>query len=300
VVVEDEAVEQALGRLRDRAARFEPVEDGVAGEGHTLLVDLERQATDRAGKRAEKQRHEGVSLEIGARANPPGFDEELTGLAPGATKTFTVRYGEDYGVGELAGTAVDYTVKVHDLRRRVVPALDDELAKDLGEFDTLDALRAHVRQDLEAEAREAAERQTRSEVLKALAARVPFDVPAALVAREVDRRVEDFAHRLMAQRIDPRQANIDWPAFREAQREPATEAVRSALVLDEVARREQVGVSEVELDGEVERYAAQLNRTPAAVRARLEQEGGLARLALGLKREKALAHVLSRATIVEV
>jgi trigger factor len=137
-------------------------------------------------------------------------------------------------------------------------------------------------------------------VLKALAARVPFDVPAALVAREVDRRVEDFAHRLMAQRIDPRQANIDWPAFREAQREPATEAVRSALVLDEVARREQVGVSEVELDGEVERYAAQLNRTPAAVRARLEQEGGLARLALGLKREKALAHVLSRATIVEV
>jgi FKBP-type peptidyl-prolyl cis-trans isomerase (trigger factor) len=104
----------------------------------------------------------------------------------------------------------------------------------------------------------------------------------------------------MAQRIDPRQANIDWPAFREAQREPATEAVRSALVLDEVARREQVGVSEVELDGEVERYAAQLNRTPAAVRARLEQEGGLARLALGLKREKALAHVLSRATIVEV
>lgn len=299
VVVEDEAVQQALDRLRDRAARYEPVEGGVAGEGHTLLVDMERQATGKDGKRGEKHTHEGVSVEIGSQANPPGFDEELKGFASGATKTFTVRYPDDYSVSELAGSAVDYTITAHDVRQRVLPELDDEFAKDLGEFDTLDALKARVRQDLEAEAREASERQARGDVLKALAGRVPFDAPAALVDREVDRRLEDFATRLMAQHIDPRQANIDWAAFREGQREPAAEAVRSAIVLDEIAKREDIGVSEVEIDREVERYALPLQRTPAAVRARLEQEGGLARIALGVRREKALAHVMSRATIVE-
>lgn len=299
VVIEDEAVDQALGRLRERAARYEPVEGAVANQGHTLLVDMERQATDKDGKRSDKHKHEGVSVEIGSKANPPGFDDELTGLAPGAAKTFTIRYPADYSVSELAGSSVDYAVKVHDLRRRVLPELDDEFAKDLGEFETLDALRARVRQDLESEAREASERQARGEVLKALAGRVPFEAPAALVDREVDRRIEDFATRLMAQHIDPRQANIDWAAFREGQREPAVEAVKSAIILDEIAKREDVGVSEVEIDREVERYALQLQRTPAAVRARLDQEGGLARIALGIRREKALAHVMSRATIVD-
>lgn len=299
VQVEDEAVDQALARLRERAARFEPVEEGIAAEEHTLLVDMERQSIDKDGKRGEKHKHDGVSLEIGHPSNPPGFDDELKGLTPGATKTFTVSYPEEFHVPELAGTSVEYTVKVHDLRKRVLPELDDEFAKDLGEFDTLEALKARVREDLEAEAKAAAERQVRAEVLKALAGRVPFDAPAALVDREVDRRLEDFATRLMAQQIDPRTAGIDWVSFREAQREPAVEAVKSAIALDEIARREDIGVSEVEIDQEVERYAQQLQRTPAAVRARLEQDGGLARLALGIRREKALGHVMARATITE-
>ena len=121
-----------------------------------------------------------------------------------------------------------------------MPALDDELAKDLGDFDSLDELRTRVREDLEHEAMHAAERQVRQDVLKQLASRVPFPVPASLVDREIDRRLEDFARRLMEQRIDPRQANIDWNAFREGQRAPATEAVGSAIVLDEIAKREQI------------------------------------------------------------
>ncbi len=193
-----------------------------------------------------------------------------------------------------------YTFLVHDIRRRVLPDLDDEFAKDLGELETIEALRGRVRQDLETEARAAAERQTRAEVLKALADRVPFEVPASLVEREVDRRLEDFAQRLMAQRINPRQVNIDWNAFRQGQQEPARESVRSALVLDEVAKREDVGVSEMELEAEVERFAQAASRSPAALRARLEQEGALERLAHTLRRDKALKLVMSRATIVEL
>lgn len=299
VAVEDEAVEQALGRLRERAARFEPVE-GTADEGHTVVLDVERQGTAKDGTRGEKEKLERVPVEIGAAANPPGLDAELKGLSSGEAKAFTLRYPDDYSVAELAGGEVAYAVTVRDVRRRVLPELDDEFAKDLGEFETLDALRARVRQDLEAESRDAAERSFRAEVLKNLAARVPFPLPQALVDREVDRRVEDFARRLLDQGIDPRQTNIDWAQFRDGQREPATEAVGSALVLDEIARREDIQASEADIDAEIERYARQLNLPPVDVRARLEQDGSLARLALGVRREKAMARVLEQVKVINV
>src|SRR4030095_2011890 len=107
----------------------------------------------------------------GAKANPPGFDEQLLGLDVGATKAFTIQYPADYPIGELAGREVSYTVSVKGLKRRVLPDLDDEFAKDLGEFDTLDAVKIRVREDLEHEAARAADREMRSDLMKQLAAR---------------------------------------------------------------------------------------------------------------------------------
>ena len=300
VNITDDAVAQALEQLRERAARFEPVEEGVTGPGHTVVVDIDRQGFDKAGKPSEKSHHERVPVEIGSAANPPGFDAELTGLPAGSAKAFRLRFPDDYSVENLAGTEVGYAVKVHDIRRRVVPTLDDEFAKDLGEFETLEGLRNRVRQDLEAEARDAAERQARAEVLKKLAQRVPFPVPGSLIEREIDRRLEEFARRLMDQRVDPRKANIDWAGFRDAQREPAGEAVGSALVLDEVARREDIGVSETEIDAELERYSSRSGMTLPAVRAQLDQEGSLERLVAGLRREKALGRVMQQVQVQDV
>ncbi len=290
--VEDEAVDLALQRLRDRAARFEPVEGRGVAEGDTLVVDLER--TDASGAR---ETHDGVSIELGAKANPPGFDEQLLGLEAGAAKRFTIHYPSDYAIAELANTDVEYGVQVKGLKRRILPALDDEFAKDLGEFETLDALRARVREDLEHEARHTVERELRGELMKQLAARLPFEVPASLVDREMDRRVEDFARRLMDQGIDPRQASVDWGAFRDSQREPAREAVASALVLDEIARRESLDPTEADVQQEIERYAERTGRAAAAVRAGLEKEGGLSRVYAGLRREKAVDFATARATI---
>src|SRR5207247_766219 len=231
--ITDEAVQLALQRLRDRAARHEPVEGRGVDHGDTVVLDLERRD---AGGKAEP--HDGVSIELGAKANPPGLDEQLLGLEVGATKEFTIHHPADYPIGELANTDVSYRVTVKGLKRRVLPELDDEFAKDLGEFDTLDALKARVREDLEHEAKHAAEREDRAELMKQLAARVPFEVPASMVDREVDRRLEDFARRLIDQHVDPHQAGIDWNAFRESQRGVAREAVAAALVLDEAGRRE--------------------------------------------------------------
>ena len=182
------------------------------------------------------------------------------------------------------------------LKRRVLPELDDEFAKDLG-VDSLAALETRVREDLEHEARHAAEREDRSELMKQLASRVPFEVPSSMIDREVDRRLEDFARRLIDQNVDPRKAGIDWNAFRESQRDVSREAVAAALVLDEVTRREKLEVSDAEVEAEVAKYAERTGRTAHAVRAALEKEGGLSRIYAGLRREKSIDFVMAHATI---
>jgi trigger factor len=306
VSVEDAAVDQALEQLRDRAARYEPVEDRGIEQGDSVLMDLIRTAAVPPKEEAtdddpeeQTDRHENITVDIGGRANPPGFDRELSGLSTGDTKSFDVQYPGDYSISELAGTTVKYDVTIKAIRKRVVPDLDDELAKDLGEFDSLAALRTRVRADLEHDAKHEVEREVRADLLKQLASRVDFDVPAALVDREIDRRVEEFVRRLIEQQIDPMRTNINWEEFRERQKDAASEAVKSALVLDEVARREGITVTEDEVEAEVQRYAERSGRSAAAVRARLEKEGGLGRLHAGLRREKAVNFLLTKATVIK-
>jgi trigger factor len=292
-VLEEGAIDQTLQALRERAARYEAIEPRPVERGDTVVVDLVRTSQGET-----PDTHQDITIEIGATANPPGFDDEVAGMAVGDTKTFTVRYPVDYGIKELAGASVDYTVTIKSLKRRVVPDLDDEFARDLGEFDTLEALRGRVEQDLTREAEQKAEREVRADLLKKLAAWVSFELPESLVDRELDRRIEDFARRLMEQGIDPRAADIDWAAFRQAQREGARDSVASALVLDEVAQREGLAVSDAEIEAELSRFAERTGRTTAAVRAPLEKDGGISRLATGLRRDKAVDFLKSRATII--
>jgi trigger factor len=307
VTVDDEEVEQALQEMQQRAARYEPVEGRAVEAGDTVQLDLDRKALGPVAVERDEGRetdaprsehHENISVEIGAPANPPGFDEQLIGMTVGEQKTFSLAYPDDYAVKELASTAVEYSVTLRGIKRRNVPALDDEFAKDLGEFETLDALRARVREDLQHSKEHEADHQLRGDLLKQLASRVSGEVPAALVDREIDRRLEEFVRRLIEQQIDPMRANINWEEFRERQREPAADAVKSALVLDEVARREQVTVSEEDIGQEIERYAERTGRTAPAVRAKLEKEGGLSRLYSGMRRERAIDFLLARVTIV--
>lgn len=311
--VDDTAVDLALKRLRDRAAKFETIEGRGIVDGDTATLDLERYTSEDGGKPAEgeperpapvagmpgvtKDAHSGVDVELGAKANPPGFDAELLGLEVGASTTFSVRYPADHPIGELASTTVSYSVVVRGLKRRKLPELDDEFAKDMGDFESLDALRAGVRSDLENEARHSSERDVRGQLMKELASRVPFEVPPSLIDREVERRVEEFMQRLMSQGIDPRQAGIDWRAFQDSQRGVSREAVAAAMVLDEVARRERLDVTEAEVQAEIDRYAERTGRTAAAVRAAFEKEGRLSRVSAGLRREKTIDWVMARVTI---
>ena len=288
--VTDDAIEKTLDRLRERAAKHETVEGRPIADTDTAVLELDR--TDPDGK---VDHHEEVSVELGAAGNPPGFDQNLLGLNPGDEKTFVVHFPEEYQVKDLANSDVNYHVKVKEIRRKVVPELDDEFAKDVGDFESLAALRDRVRADMQADAENHAKQHVRSDLLKQLGQRIGFELPSSLVDREIDRRLEEFARRLMDQKVDPRKAGIDWAQFREAQREAARDAVASALVLDEIARRENLTVATDDVDKEIEQFAERSGRTPAALRAQLEKEGGLARLTAGLRREKAVDFAMSHA-----
>jgi trigger factor len=300
--VSEDDVDQALSRLRDRLAKMEPVEERGAEAGDTVVMHLARrrltgpQGTEIEPESAEK--HEGVSTEIGAAANPPGFDEGLMGVTPGTQKTFEVTFPSDYEVEEMAGARVEYAIDVSALHRRVLPTLDDEFAKDLGEFSTLADLRGRIRQDLEQDAERERTRRMRQQLLEQLANRITGEVPEGMVAREVDRRVEEFARRLMDQGVDPRQAAINWDEFRTQQQDPAVATVKSVLVLDAIAAQEQIEVSEDELDADISGYATRAGRTLAEVKAQLAQQDQLESIRTGLLREKAVAHAMARATIV--
>jgi len=292
VTVTEDVINDTLQRLRERAAKYETIDGRPMTDGDTAQIDLHRTMPD-----GEVEHHRDVSVDLGSPTNPPGFAAQVVGMNVGDEKTFSIRFPDDYAGAELAGRDVIYSVSLNSIGHRVLPELDDEFAKDLGAFESLAALRERVRGDLQEDADEGARRKVRTDLLTQLAQRVGFDLPASLVERESDRRLEEFARQLMAQKVDPRQAGIDWAQFREAQREPARTAVASTLVLDEIARREQITVAPEDVDKEIEQVAARAGRTPAALRAQLEKEGGISRLYEGLRREKAVDLAMSRANM---
>jgi trigger factor len=307
-VLEVGAVDRALEHLRERAARWHPVEDRAAGAGDTLLADLTRTPRARLieipgeprpadDKDKKPETLENATIELGASANPPGFDDALTGVASGDTRKFPVTYPADYQIKELAGTTVDYEVTVKGIRRKELLPLDDDFAKEISELESLEALRERVRKDLQREAEHEADHKVRHDLLQELSGRLTA-APEALVDGEVDRRLEEFVRRLMDQGVDPSKAEIDWQDFRTRQREPALDTVRSTLVIDEIARRESIEATDDDLGKEIEKFAERSGHTPAAVRARLEKEGALDRIRTGVRREKTMAWLLDQATIV--
>lgn len=301
IEVADEAVDAMLERLRERHARFDPVADRASEAGDVLTIDLVRRSLAPVAEGTtpgDPERLEGISVEIGAESNPHGFDAEVVGLSGGEGKTFVLRFPDDHHVEALRGVDVEYAVDVKAVKRKVLPALDDEFAKDLGDFESMAVLRERVRDDLRREAERREEREMRGDLLKQLAERVPAEVPEALVEREIDRRIEELVRRLIEQQVDPMRAGLDWQKFRADQRPAALDTVRSTIALDDIARREGLEVTPAELDAEFERAASLTGRSARAVRAKVEKDGGLARLVAGLRRDKAVAHALSRATIV--
>jgi trigger factor len=307
-VLEVGAVDRALEHLQVRHARWHTVEDRPAQIGDTLIVDLTRtrrrrlvtlagEAPPESEPDEQPEQVENVPIELGAAVNPPGADDHLVGASVGDTRSFTSHYPANYETAELAGATLDFTMKVTGIRRRELLPLDDDFAKEVGDTDTLEALRERIRTELQEGAEHDADHHVRHELLQQLGGRLRT-APDVLVDQEIDRRLEELVRRLLDQGVDPTQTDINWQEFRERQRPAALETVKSTLVVDEIARREHIEVTEEDVAAEVEKFAERSGRTATAVRARLEQDGALDRIRVGIRREKTVRWLIDQAAVV--
>jgi trigger factor len=276
-------LDRELERLREDAARFDPVEGRAARTGDFALLDLAWRPAD--GGRGG--RDENALIELGSADNHPDFNAGLEGLSAGETRQIQVAYAQDHPAQALAGKTVDYTVTLKAIKQKLVPAADDEFAKDL-DFESLAALREDLRRRLTAGEERRIDREVKNQLLEALAARAGFEVPEALVERHMTARAENAARGLALQGIDPGKAGVDWKGYREAQRGDALKAAKADVLLDEIARRENLEVSEAELDAELARLAERMRKPKEAVRRSMEKEGDLDALRLRIREEKVL------------
>ncbi len=291
VSVEEE--ERMLERLRQEHARFVSEEGREAQTGDLLVADIEREVEGGA-----PVRDEGVLLELGTAKPLPEFHQQLEGVQAGQTREFVLRYPREFEDPRFAGKAVRYRVAVREVKRRLLPELDDAFAKECGEFEDLAALRRHVRERLAAAKRAEIERRVRRAVLDKVLLENPIPLPEQLVEEELRHRLEEFARLLLAQGVDPRSVEVDWARLRAEQEPEARRAVHARLLLDAVARVEGLEVTEEEFAARLEREAQEIGESPARLRARLSQGGRLQAFRSQLVREKTLDFLVSVANIL--
>jgi trigger factor len=290
IAVNDEEVEQALDNVREQHATFTSVEGRPLVDGDFAQASLDGRPKDgQATKDANPARMDEVLVEIGGKNTMPEFTEHLRGASAGEERTFDVNYPQDASDKRLAGKTFSYTVKIHAIKQKSLPELNDEFAKELGEFTSMDAVKKQIRENMEAEKRHTAEHEAKDKLVAELVKRNEFEVPESLVERQIDLRLERGLRALAAQGMKMEDMKkMDLPRLRVGQREQALQDVKSSLLLERIAELEKITVSDDELNQEVEALAKQTKQTPEAVRARLTQDGGLDRIRNRIRSEKAL------------
>ena len=290
IAVNDEEVEQALDNVREQHATFTSVEGRPLAEGDFAQASLDGRPKDgQATKDANPVHMDEVLVEIGGKNTMPEFTEHLRGASAGEERTFEVNYPQDASDKRLAGKTFSYTVKIHAIKQKSLPELNDEFAKELGEFTSMDAVKREIRENMEAEKRHTAEHEAKDKLVAELVKRNEFEVPESLVERQIDLRLERGLRALAAQGMKMEDMKkMDLPRLRVGQREQALQDVKSSLLLERIAELENITVSDHELNQEVEALAKQTKQTPEAVRARLTQDGGLDRIRNRIRSEKAL------------
>ncbi len=280
--VAEEAVDKEVDRLREDAARYDPVEGRAVREGDYAVLDVTHQV------QGKPKTDENVLVQVGSEDNHKELNAGIVGMEPGQTKAIGLVYEESSPNAALAGQTVNYTVTLKSIKDKILPAADDEFAKDLGEFGSLPELRDHIRRRLQAAEERQVDREVKSALVDALVERAVFEVPDALVERHMLARTENAARGLAMQGVDPSKAGVDWRKFKDAQRDESVKAAKADILLDEIARREGVEVLEGELDAEVGRYAERLKKSKESVRARMEKEGDLAAVRARIREDKTL------------
>ncbi len=286
IAVTDEEVAQSLNDLREQHATFTTVEGRALADGDYAQVSLDGQPKDGDGKPVHMDE---IMVEIAGKDTMPEFTTNLRGASAGDERVFEVVYAQDAAEQRLAGKTFTYTVKVHSIKQKSLPEVDDQFATQLGEFKNLDEVRQRIRESMEAERKHAAEHQAKDKLVAELVKRSEFEVPEALVDRQIDVRLERGLRALAAQGMKAEDIKkMDLNRLRVGQRDQALQEVKASLVLDKIAEEEKIEVSDAEIDKEIEALATQSKQTPEAIRARLTRDGALDRIRNRIRSEKTL------------
>lgn len=288
--VSDEDIEKRLNELREQKAEYVNEDPRPLADGDYAMVALE----SLSGVQPKISQDE-VTLKIGDEATLPAFSENLRGASPDESREFDVTYPEDYERKNLAGRTVRFRATVKAVRRKELPELNDEFAKDLGDYQTLDELREAIRKAILRDREQHAQEDAKHQIIDKLVDLHDFPVPSAYVDRQIEINVENQLRTLAAQGIDPKSIKLDWNKVRETQKAKATRDVKASLLLDKIGEREAIGATQEELDKEVQRIARQQREAVAVTRAKLQKEGALGRIAGAIRTEKTLNFLFEHA-----
>jgi trigger factor len=289
--VTDDDVVKTLDGMREQQAEFRAVERAAAA-GDLVVVDYTLRPDDHDPTNAT-----GYHFVIGSGAVMPEIDTAAVGMRAGEEREVILHFPDDHRVESLRGKGGTATLKVSEVKEKVLPPLDDEFAKSLGDFETLEAVRTEVRRQLEA-GREVEERRAlEDKVVDAALARHEFTVPDAMVMRQIAHQVEHARERLRRQGVDPDAVQWDIPKLVGELRPAAERGVRRALLLEAIADKEALAPADPELDAEVEKIAQASQRPTPAVRRMMEKSGDLDALRSGLRERKTLDFLIEHATI---
>jgi trigger factor len=294
--VTDADIEQRLEEFRERAATFEVVSDRPATDDDYLTVTYRGQDVNEPASQPVEAKD--VVVHLGGQGTVVAFTEKLRGVKSGEARQFQVIYPQDYPQKSLAGKTFDYHVEVSSIKKKVVPPVDDELAKSVSEFSTLEELRAQLREELLERARHRTEMESKQKLLDALLAAHEFPVPDILVEVQLDRRLERTVTQLLAQGVDPRAMEVDWRQVRQEGRPEAEKEVRASLLLGRVAEAEKIEVTEEAVDEMIRHMAQERHETPAALKTRLTRDGELDRIKSTRRNQEALNLIYRNAKII--
>jgi len=296
--VTDADVEQVLESLREASASLQPIEDRGAELGDTVTATFKGKFT--LTPEAEDINVEDVDVVLGGEGVQQEFTDNLMGVRADEEKQFTVCYPDDFSSKGLAGKTVAYTAQVTAVRRKEVPEADDEWARSIGEeYESLTVLRDKIREDLTERARIEADSSVREEVIGKLIAAHPFEVPQTFVEHQTHQRLETLARDMMMRGIDPRTQEVDWESLRASLSEQAAADVRGAMLLEEIAEKENIEVGDEEIEAEITRLSEASRQTPEQVRAALTKQGGESSIADRLRNRKALDVLVANARVTD-
>jgi len=294
VEITEEEFQVELAQLRESRATVEPVEeDRPLADGdwaqitYTGQVEGDSEAPPVAG--------EDTLVEIGGKDTVDAFSSALRGAKAGQELKAEVIYPADYAEAKLAGKTVAYEVEVKAIKKRTLPVLDDDFAKELGAYESLADLEKSIREHLASRKRHSVEAATKDRLFAALTERYPFPVPESMVQEQIDARLERGLRALAAQGMDTDQMrNLDFARLRAAQRESAAAEVKTFILLDRIAQEENITISDEEMDRELQLAALQSREPLDTLKVRLTQDGGLARIREQLRREKTASVLYER------